>query len=84
MNAQEAQQLLKKPVFGDEQCIAALRVAWLVQKLKVLRSEWADEPGLEVLAGIYKQRPIPEPENLTAGQIEFEINFWKAVEERYL
>jgi hypothetical protein len=84
MTGAEAARILKHPRFGDARHIEALGVYEQIVRLKALRDECADEQGLEVLADVYQQRPIPGVEDLTAGQIEFEINFWEAVEERVL
>jgi hypothetical protein len=84
MNGSDAIRILRRPRFGDDRHIEALGVYEQLVRLKALREEWADEQGLQVLAEIYKQRPLPEPEDLTAALIDLEVDFWVAVKERNL
>jgi len=80
MTGRQAQRKLLKPVFGDESHIEALKIYRQFARVKEYRGQ-ADEIDMDHLDEFYELREMPEPEDLTADQLEDELDFWQSAGE---
>jgi hypothetical protein len=80
MTGRQAKQKLQKPIFGDESHIEALKICGQVARVRQYRNH-ADEIDIDVLDEFYDSGEIPKPEDLTADELEEEMDFWQSAEE---
>jgi len=82
MTGAYAQKILRKPVFGDETHIRALKVCHLLARLQDFRAQ-GDKVDIQKLAGFYaleelgESGGIPSLEDLPEELLEDEIDFWE-------
>lgn len=69
MTLREAETYIKNPVFGDPNCIEAIKILGLVERVKAARrwgnySQWIPSDDCK------------EPESLTREDLEWEMSSW--------
>jgi hypothetical protein len=80
MTGAQAAKILQHPRFGDESHIEALGIYRQFAQVKGYRDQ-ADEIDMDALDEFYADRETPKPEDLTADQLDEEIDFWESAGE---